>query len=217
MKIRDRCSEVAAVGRWALHVVWVRVCCLTQAFVFFCVISLVSPSIKPQSQTKYITSNRPALLPCNYSGFPTPSVYWTVTHSNTQINITQREPVTLKTRIGDELTTQVLTVFENGTLHISEVDYPDSQGHYECTAVNRLGIAEGNIDLTVVGGMASFNFAYIVYMQDKIKKFNKHSLRMFVAKILVRGYLSAGIISTEKRIVFLTRSRTSRETVSFKN
>jgi len=166
MKIRDRCSEVAAVGRWALHVVWVGVCCLT--FVFFCVISLVSPSIKPQSQTKYITSNTPALLPCNYSGFPTPSVYWTVTHSNIQTNITQRDSVSLRTHIGGELTDQVLKVFENGTLHISEVDYPDSQGHYQCTAVNRLGIAEGNIDLKVVGGMASFNFPYIVYVQDKI-------------------------------------------------
>lgn len=122
-------------------------------------ISLVSPSIKPQSQTKYITSNKPALLPCHFSGFPTPSVYWTVTHSNTQTNITQRDSVRLRTQIGGELTDQVLKVFENGTLHISEVDYPDSKGHYQCTAVNRLGIAEGNINLTVVGGMASFNFA----------------------------------------------------------
>jgi len=65
----------------------------------------------------------------------------------------------LETRIGDEKTEQVLKVFENGTLHISEVDYPDSQGHYQCTAVNRLGIAKGDISLTVVGGMAGFNFA----------------------------------------------------------
>jgi len=200
MKIRDRCSEAAAVGKWALHVVWVGVSCLT--FVFFCVISLVSPSIKPQSQTKYITSKNPALLPCNYSGFPTPSVYWTVTHSNIQTNITQRDPVLLQTLIGGELTDQVLKVFENGTLHISEVDYPDSQGHYQCTAVNRLGIAEGNINLTVVGGMASFNFAYIVYVQDELK------VQQTASVCLARKYqctdtcLQASSLPRLKRTVF---------------
>ena len=50
-------------------------------------------------------------------------------------------------------------ILENGTLYISEVDSPDSQGHYQCTAVNRLGSAKGDISLTVVGGMAGFHFA----------------------------------------------------------
>ncbi|XP_020615291.1 angiopoietin-1 receptor-like isoform X2 [Orbicella faveolata] len=118
----------------------------------------VSPSIEPQSQTIYISSTKPALLPCDHSGFPAPSVYWTVTHSNKATNITERNPVLLETRIGDEKTEQVLKVFENGTLHISEVDYPDSQGHYQCTAVNRLGIAKGDISLTVVGAYESVEF-----------------------------------------------------------
>ena len=144
------------MGRWPLLL------CVQQfflTFVLFCVIFSVSPSIELHSQTIYVSSAKPAFLPCKHSGIPAPSVYWTVTHSNVPTNITQKKPVSLRTRIGDETTVQVLEVFENGALNISEVDYPDSNGRYQCTAVNRLGIAKSDIRLTVVGGMGGFYFA----------------------------------------------------------
>lgn len=125
----------------------------------FCVISSVSPSIELESQPIYVLSTNPAFLPCSHSGFPAPSVYWTVTHSNEPTNVTQGNSTNLTTRVGAEITLQVLKVSEDGTLSISEVDYPDSQGHYQCTVVNRLGIAKGDIELTVVAGMADFHFA----------------------------------------------------------
>ena len=140
------------MGRWPLLY---RFNSFSLLLLFLCVVFSVSPSIDPQSQEIYISSTKPAFLPCKPTGIPAPSVYWTVTHSE-PTNITQGTPVLLETRIGDETTEQVLKVFENGTLHISEVDYPDSRGHYQCTAVNRLGIAKGDIRLTVVGGMAGF-------------------------------------------------------------
>lgn len=111
----------------------------------------VPPSISPQSQTLFVSSGNPALLPCNYSGYPTPSVYWTVTHSGTPTNVTKGETVHLLT-IADG-TTQSLTAYENGTLYISAVDHMDSKVQYQCTAMNRLGTAKGDVHLTVVGGM----------------------------------------------------------------
>lgn len=61
-------------------------------------------------------------------------------------------------------------MFENGTMHISEVDYPDSNGQYQCTAVNRLGIAKGDVRLTVVGGtcMACFSLC-TVHVRERMK------------------------------------------------
>ena len=146
---------MAELERWP----FVSVGVLIFLFFNFCVISSVSPSIELESQTIYVLSTNPAFLPCSHSGFPAPSVYWTVTHSNEPTNITQGTSVTLTTRVGAEITKQVLKVSENGTLYISEVDYPDSQGHYQCTVVNRLGIAKADIDLTVVAGMDGFHFA----------------------------------------------------------
>lgn len=143
------------------------------AFFYFCVISSVSPSIEPESQTIYALSTNPAFLPCSHSGFPAPSVYWTVTHSNVPTNITQGRSTSLTTRIGAEFTKQVLNVLKDGTLSISEVDYPDSQGHYQCTVVNRLGIAKGDINLTVVKGMAGFHFAlYMCKTRWRVREIN---------------------------------------------
>ncbi|KAL9961359.1 hypothetical protein ACROYT_G030281 [Oculina patagonica] len=119
----------------------------------------VSPSIEPQSRKVFISSGKPALLPCEYKGFPTPSVYWTVTHSGVPTNVTQEKTESLHTidNLGN-VVVQLLKVFENGTLHISEVDRADSAGQYQCTAVNRLGVANRDVKLTVVGGYVTVEF-----------------------------------------------------------
>lgn len=119
---------------------------------YFDFIFVVSPSIEPQSRTIYILSGKAAVFPCNYTGFPTSSVYWTVTHSNTPTNITQGNSVSVLSTV-DGRVLQTLEVFVNGTLHISNVDQTDSAVKYQCTAVNRLGVAKADVKLTVVGGM----------------------------------------------------------------
>jgi len=118
----------------------------------------VSPSIEPKSQEIFISSTKPALLPCNHSGFPSPSVYWTVTHFGVPKNITKGDPVSLISNVGGKFVVQELEVFENGTLHIFEVDYPHSKKEYRCTAVNRLGVAKGDVRLTVVGAYETVGF-----------------------------------------------------------
>lgn len=133
-------------------------------FFYFCVISSVSPSIEPKSQTIYISSPKPAFLPCNHSGFPLPSVYWTVTHFGVPKNITRGDPVSLISDVNGKLIVQKLEMFENGTLHIFEVDYPHSEKQYQCTAVNRLGVAKGNVRLTVVGGMFVCLFVLLCFV-----------------------------------------------------
>lgn len=160
--------EVAVVERWRL----VTVVVFPLTFLLFCVISSVSPSIEPKSQEIFISSTKPALLPCNHSGFPSPSVYWTVTHFGVPKNITKGDPVSLTSNVGGKFVVQELEVFENGTLHIFKVDYPHSKKEYRCTAVNRLGVAKGDVRLTVVGGtpvcffvclFVFFNFALYMY------------------------------------------------------
>ena len=79
-------------------------------------------------------------------------MYWTVTHSNTPTNITQGNSVSVLSTV-DGRVLQTLEVFVNGTLHISNVDQTDSAVKYQCTAVNRLGVAKADVKLTVVGGM----------------------------------------------------------------
>ena len=123
---------------------------------FFSVISSVAPSIEPKSQTIFASSSEPALLPCNHSGFPSPFVYWTVTHFGVPKNITKGDPASLTSKVGGKFIVQELEVFENGTLHIFEVDYPHSEKKYRCTAVNRLGVAKSDVGLTVVGGIPVF-------------------------------------------------------------
>lgn len=86
-----------------------------------------------------------------------------MTH-NIPTNVTQEKQESLYHIVDDgEVVVQLLSVFENGSLHISKVDDTDSTGQYQCTAVNRLGVAKGDVQLTVVGGMAVFYFAFYCF------------------------------------------------------
>lgn len=127
--------------------------------IFEFVTRCVSPSIEPKSKTIYISSTKPAFLPCNHSGFPLPSVYWTVTQFGERENITRGDlVVSLTSDVDGKLFKQKLEMFENGTLHIFEVDYWHSSNKYQCIAVNRLGVAKGDVHLTVVGAYETVEF-----------------------------------------------------------
>ena len=79
-------------------------------------------------------------------------------------NVTQEKQERLDTVVdGYKHVVQLLSVFENGSLHISKVDHTDSTGQYQCTAANRLGVAKGDVQLTVVGGMAVMYVAIGIY------------------------------------------------------
>ena len=78
-------------------------------------------------------------------------------------------------------------MFENGTLHIFEVDYPHSKKEYRCTAVNRLGVAKGDVRLTVVGGMPFFfvfNFAlYMCEIGGRVIEVIPHIVKVIPLKL----------------------------------
>jgi len=114
------------------------------------------PSIQNQPSTIYVRAGGAALFPCHFTGIPTPSVYWTVIHSDLSINVTQGNPKSFGVGVGEENFLQHLTVYQNGSLAISRVVTSDSTGQYHCTAVNRLGVAKGAVELKVVGGRIGF-------------------------------------------------------------
>lgn len=113
----------------------------------------------PQTKTIYVMARKAAFLPCAISGFPAPTVYWTVTHPTLTVNITVASSKTLSGKLSDGTSfQQQLTVYDNGTLHISDVNAADSSGRFRCTAVNHLGSAYGNVSLMLVGGRSVKQF-----------------------------------------------------------
>ena len=138
---------------------------VTQVYVLI----VAPPSITPQSQTVFTKSGQSVLLACSYSGIPTPSIYWTVTDRGTESNVTLEKPLTLAGTIDLEsgiVTVQTLTVLENGSLNISNVDDQGSKRKYKCVVINRLGVATGNVQLTLVGGMNVLPLRYLVCLFD---------------------------------------------------
>ena len=117
------------------------------------------PFIMPQMKTIYVIARKAAFLPCNISGFPAPTFYWTVTHRTLTINVTVASPNGLYGELTDgTFFEQNFTVYDNGTLHISEVNAADSSGRFQCTAINHLGSAYGNVSLVLVGGRSVKQF-----------------------------------------------------------
>lgn len=128
----------------------------------YCVFVAAPPSIQQQSHTIYVRARKSALFPCDFTGFPIPSVYWTVIHPTSSINVTQGSPKSLYLFVGEENYKQDLTVYQNGALNISEVRDGDSAGQYQCTAVNLLGVAKSSVKLQVVGGRNALQFCNLL-------------------------------------------------------
>ena len=116
---------------------------------------VVPPSIEHQPRI-YVIARQDAWFPCDYRGFPTPSVYWTVTHLSIPENVTEGgEKVYFNDVVGGILVQRELKVTSNGSLVISQVIHSDSTVQYQCTAFNRLGVAKVDVYLTVLSGGCS--------------------------------------------------------------
>ena len=104
----------------------------------------------------------PVTLKCNYSGIPTPSLYWRVDGPSANKDVRQGNPVNL---INDPMGSdfQTLTV-KNGNLQISNVDDLDKERVYKCVVENRLGKASSNVTLTLVGGMGFTSSTVYIYI-----------------------------------------------------
>ncbi|XP_068706025.1 uncharacterized protein [Montipora foliosa] len=116
----------------------------------------VPPSIQKLPQTIYVEPQQKAVIPCIYSGFPTPTVYWTVPKDE-KINVTPASSQTVVIWDGDRAFTYSLTVNPNGSLIISQVHGSLSGQTYQCTAINRLGMAVGYVTLIVAKDFARVN------------------------------------------------------------
>ena len=117
------------------------------------------PFIMPQTKTIYVMARKAAFLSCNISGVPAPTVYWTVTHPTLPVNVTVVSPKILFGKLADGTSfQQQLTVYDNGTLHISEVNAADNSGRFQCIAMNDFGSAYGNVSLVVLAGRSVRQF-----------------------------------------------------------
>ena len=113
----------------------------------------------PQTKTIYVMDRKAAFLSCSISAVPAPTVYWTVTHPTLTVNVTVASPNGLFGKLTDgTFFQQNLTVYDNGTLHISEVNAADSSGRFQCIAINHLGSAYGSVSLVVVRGRSVKQF-----------------------------------------------------------
>lgn len=148
------------------------------------------PFIMPQTKTIYVMARKAAFLSCNISGVPAATVYWAVTHPTLTVNVTVASSITLYGKLGDGTSfQQQLTVYDNGTLHISEVNAADNSGRFQCMAMNDFGSAYGNVSLVVVADYATVNFDLIILYTDVVKEHvNEKKLPLFIDQQLNSKY-----------------------------
>ena len=158
---------------------------------------LLQLQVHPQTHTIYVMARKAALLPCNFLGFPRPSVYWTVTHLSTSVNVTNGAPRFLNVVTDVRTFQQKLTVYQNGTLHISEVHPTDSSGQFQCTAFNRLGLAKGAVILTLFrgrSGSATVSFITSLINPPSLPPFVRPCVRACV-RLFVRSLVCSFVCS----------------------
>ncbi|XP_068735074.1 uncharacterized protein [Montipora capricornis] len=132
----------------------------------------VPPSIQKLPQAIYVEPQQKAVFPCIYSGFPTPTVYWTVPKDE-KINVTPASSQAVVIWDVDRDFIYSLTVNPNGSLIIPQVHGSLSGQTYQCTAINRLGMAVIYVTLIVANGFAKVNFR-VEFFWSKIV--NEHFL-----------------------------------------
>ncbi|KAM7431805.1 Immunoglobulin superfamily member 10 [Porites harrisoni] len=146
------------------------------------------PFIMPQTKTIYVMARKAAFLSCNISGVPAATVYWAVTHPTLTVNVTVASPKILFGKLADGTSfQQQLTVYDNGTLHISEVNAADNSGRFQCIAMNDFGSAYGNVSLVVLADYATVNFDLIILFTDVVKEHQK-KLPSFIGQQLNSKY-----------------------------
>lgn len=141
----------------------------------------VPPSIQKLPQTIYVEPQQKAVFPCIYSGFPTPAVYWTVPE---KINVTLLSSQTFV--IWDFIYS--LTVNPNGSLIISQVHGSLSGQTYQCTAINRLGMAVVYVTLIVANDFARVNFRVEFFWSNIVNEhFRNGTLPTFLNETVNQG------------------------------
>ncbi|CAH3018175.1 unnamed protein product [Porites evermanni] len=147
------------------------------------------PLIRPQTKKLYVMAREAAFLPCAISGFPAPTFYWIVTYPTLTVNVTLASPILVATLADGTSFPRQLTVYDNGTLHISEVNAADSSGRFQCTAINHLGSAYGNVSLVLVGDYATVNFDLTILYTDVVEEnLKKNKLDLFIDQQLNSQY-----------------------------
>lgn len=112
-----------------------------EAIGFFEVLVLVPPSIEgPSFRTMEAVSNQTIYIQCDISGIPIPEVDWY--------------------QDGEKIFSghKSAEILNNGTtLQISEIDSTRHEGRYTCSARNKVGIAEADIFLQIIGKLKKNN------------------------------------------------------------
>lgn len=124
-----------------------------EATAFFDVFVLVAPLIEgPSFRTMEAVSNQTIQIKCEISGIPIPEVDWYLDGQEI---------------FSDYNSAQIL---HNGTtLQISNVDLEKHEGRYTCVARNKIGKAEADIFLEIIGNFFAKNIILIFSEIPSIK------------------------------------------------
>lgn len=109
-----------------------------EAMAFFEVFVLVAPAIEgPSFRTMEVVSNQTVYIKCEISGIPIPEVDWYLDGQKKFFSSTE--------------------ILHNGTmLQISGVNSERHEGRYTCVARNKIGKAEADIFLEIIGKFLYF-------------------------------------------------------------
>lgn len=149
------------------------------------------PSIHNQPQSIYVKPGQNALFPCNYTGFPTPTVHWSVFIAN-GINTTvdQKAPGGFPS-LGDQNNVfyHTLTVSPDGSLLFTQVLQTFNGSQFQCTVTNSLKKDVGSlVNLIVVNNYATVKFKIFFIWTKILEDFNQTGkLTTFINDQVLQG------------------------------
>ena len=102
--------------------------------------STAIPSIHNQPQSIYVKPGQNAVFPCNYTGFPTPTVRWNAFLADGSSTAVDEEKSVLLISVGDKnnFFDHTLSVYPNGSLLLTQVPQTYNGSQFQCTVINRL-------------------------------------------------------------------------------